>query len=139
MKQTPGKVPVLLPDRLWLLACLLLAGLWCVLASPRLGATFDEPNYLANGLKAWRSGSYSELLRQGTMPLPVDVISLPLYLLEKTRGARLRITADGSNLRLADLRAVLPWARLGTLLFAWILIVYGWLLGRHLAGLLLPW
>ena len=134
MKQTPGKVPVLLPDRLWLLACLLLAGLWCVLASPRLGATFDEPNYLANGLKAWRSGSYSELLRQGTMPLPVDVISLPLYLLEKTRGARLRITADGSNLRLADLRAVLPWARLGTLLFAWILIVYGWLLGRHLAG-----
>jgi hypothetical protein len=134
MRQTPGKVFVRLPDWLGLLACLLLAGLWCISASPRLGATFDEPNYLANGLKAWRSGSHSPLLRQGTMPLPVDVFCLPLYLREKTRGVRFHVNAGGRDLRQDDLRAVLPWARLGTLLFAWILIVYGWLLGRHLAG-----
>src|SRR5512137_2672048 len=86
MKRTARNVPILLADWGWLLACLLAAGLWCISASPRLGATFDEPNYVARGLKAWRSGSYSPLLRQGTMPLPVDVISLPLYLREKARG-----------------------------------------------------
>lgn len=135
MRKIPGTVSVRLLDRIWLLACLLLASLWCISASPRLGATFDEPNYVANGLKALRCGSYSLLLRQGTMPLPVDVMCLPLFLWEKTRGVRFHINAGGGNLRQDDLRTVLPWARLGTLLFAWILIVYGWLLGRHLAGI----
>ncbi len=136
MKRTVRKVPILFLDWSWLLACLLAAGIWCVSASPRLGATFDEPNYVARGLKAWRSGSYSQLLRQGTMPLPVDVISLPLHLSEKMRSAPYLVNVNRRDIPPGkdDLPMLLPWARLGTLLFAWILIVYGWLLGRHLAG-----
>ena len=136
MKRTRRKVFILLLDWSWLLACLLLASLWCISASPRLGATFDEPNYVGNGLRAWRSGSYSRLLRQGTMPLPVDVISLPLYISEKMREAPYFVNANRQNISPGknDLPMLLPWARLGTLLFAWILIVYGWFLGKHLAG-----
>jgi hypothetical protein len=125
-------------DRAWLLSCLLLATLWCVSASTRLSATFDEPNYVSNGLEVWRSGSYKLLMRQGTMPLPVDVISLPLHLWEKWRGTPFRIGSDvhSNPILLDDLQLLLPWARLGTLLFAWLLITYGWLMGRRLAG---PW
>lgn len=136
MKPTARMVPILFADWLWLAACLLAAGLWCVSASPRLGATFDEPNYVASGLKAWRSGSYAQLLRQGTMPLPVDAVTLPLYLSEKARNAPYAVSAKrrGSAPGEDDLPMLLPWARLGTLPFAWMLIAYGWLLGRRLAG-----
>jgi hypothetical protein len=54
--------------------------------SARLGATFDEPFYISKGLDHWRSGSYRTLMRAGTMPLPVDVQTLPLYIWERERG-----------------------------------------------------
>jgi hypothetical protein len=44
-------------DWLLLLGVIVLSGLWCVTASPRIGLTFDETNYLANGLERRRSGS----------------------------------------------------------------------------------
>ncbi len=124
-------------DWAWLVLCLLLATLWCVTASSRLSATFDEPNYVSNGLEGWRSGSYKLLMRQGTMPLPVDIISLPLYVWEKWRGTPFNVASDqrSNPIRLGDLALLLPWARLGTLVFCWLLIVYGWLLGRRLAGI----
>ncbi len=123
-------------DRTWLITCLLFATFWSVTASTKLSATFDEPNYVSNGLEGWRSGSYELLMRQGTMPLPVDVISLPLYLWEKWRGTPFRIGSDkrSNPVLLDDLSLLLPWARLGTLVFVWLLIGYGWLLGRRLAG-----
>lgn len=123
-------------DRAWLILCLLFATVWCVTASAQLSATFDEPNYVSNGLEGWRSGSYKLLMRQGTMPLPVDAISLPLYVWEKWRGVPFRIGSDSRSnpILLDDLALLLPWARLGTLIFAWLLIVYGWLLGTRLAG-----
>jgi hypothetical protein len=123
-------------QRMWLAVCLVLATLWCVTASTRLSATYDEPCYLTNGLEHWRSGSYELLMNRGTMPLPIDVISLPLYVWEKWRGTPFRMTSTkaGYPLLLDDLSLLLPWARLGTLVFLWLLIGYGWLLGKRLAG-----
>ncbi|HXT58760.1 MAG TPA: glycosyltransferase family 39 protein [Pirellulales bacterium] len=123
----PDKRPLAL-DWVWFLVCALASSSWCVSAASQLSATFDEPLYLARGLERWRTGSHSGLIRLGTMPLPVDVDTLPVYLWECWRGVRFDLSAD--------LDRILPLARLGTLLFWWGLLFYGWLAARRLAG---PW
>jgi hypothetical protein len=125
------------PDRAWLLFLLAASSLWCVTASPQIGPTFDEPNYIANGLERWRSGSYRRLMRQGTMPLPIDVATGPLYVWERWRGDPFKISSNDRSqpVTLDDLSTVLPIARLGTLPFWWLLLIYAWRLG-WLAG---PW
>src|SRR5919202_2047419 len=115
-------------DWLWLLAWGLASSAWCVTASGRLSATFDEPVYVARGLEYWRSGSHAGLMQLGTMPLPPDLETLPLYLAERWRGTRFDPEAD--------LERLLPWARAGALVFWWLLLAHGWLAGRSLAG---PW
>ncbi len=112
----------------WLLFWIVASSAWCVSASARLGATFDEPTYLNLGLENWRSGSSKRLLDLGTMPLPAHVQTLPLHLWERWCGEPL----DTSR----NLDPLLPVARLGTLPFWWLLLVYGWLAGRQMAG---PW
>ena len=76
---TPGWL-----DWLWIAA----ASLWCVTAADRLGATFDEPLYRAHGLEGWRSGGHAGLLRLGTMPLPADLQTLPIYAYERWQGVK---------------------------------------------------
>jgi hypothetical protein len=115
-------------DWLWFLLCGVASSVWCVTASGQLGATFDEPIYIARGLERWRTGSHQGLMQLGTMPLPVDLDTLPLYLWERWHG----ICLDPVE----DLPELLPWARAGTLVFWWILLWYGRLAGRDLAG---PW
>ncbi len=115
-------------DWLWLVAFGVASSAWCVTAGTRIGATFDEPLYVAKGLEGWRTGSHSGLMKVGTMPLPVDLDTLPLYLWEKIHGVRL----DPEK----HLDRLLPWARAGTLVFWWLLLVYGRLAGRQIAG---PW
>jgi hypothetical protein len=110
----------------WLLFCILTSSIWCVSASARLSATFDEPTYVALGLESWRTGSYKPLLDLGTMPLPSQVQTLPLYLWERWRGVAFDPTRDLDHL--------LPIARLGTLPFWWLLLLYGWLAGRQMGG-----
>jgi hypothetical protein len=117
-----------LVDWLWLLAWGVASSVWCVTASQKLGATFDEPVYVARGLEHWRTHSYLGLLKMGTMPLAVDLQTLPLYLWERHTG----VPFDPS----ADLGQLLPWARSGTLAFWWLLLFYGYRAGRQLAG---PW
>jgi hypothetical protein len=126
MAWTPGKERAL--DWLWFLCCGVAASLWCVTAAQDLGATFDEPPLVELGLQGWRAGSHSALLRLGTMPLPADVETLPLYLWERWHGTEL----DPVN----DLDRLLPYARAATLVFWWLLLFYGWRAGRALAG---PW
>jgi hypothetical protein len=116
-------------DWLWFLAWGLASSLWCLTASGQLGATFDEPGDLARGLEWWRTGSHRALLKVGAMPLPMDLDTLPLYLWERWHGK----TFDLVN---GDLDGPLPWARAGTLVFWWLLLAYGRLAGRHIAG---PW
>lgn len=115
-------------DACWLLVWFLLAAAWCVGAAHELGATFDEPFYVRGGLHHWRTGQCHVLTAQGTMPLPVDVATLPLYLAERWRG----VPFDPVN----DLDALLPWARAGNLLFLALLLIYAWKAGRSVAG---PW
>src|SRR5262245_66460418 len=96
-------------DWLWLLAWGVASSVWCVSAAGRLGATFDEPVYVSCGLECWRTGSHAPLMRLGTMPLPVDAETLPLYLWERWRGEPFDPEAD--------LGRLLPWARAGALPF----------------------
>lgn len=111
-----------------LLTLALVSALWCVTSAAQLSATFDEPIYLREGLARWRSGSTAVLMKYGTMPLPVDVQTFPLYCWERWRGADFDIEADFHTL--------LPWARAMTLAFWWLLLLHVWLAGRSLAG---PW
>jgi hypothetical protein len=115
-------------DWAWLLAWGLASSVWCWTAARHIGATFDEPVYVARGLDRWRTGSHQGLMQLGTMPVPVDLDTLPLYLWERWHGTRLD--------PVADLDLLLPWARAGTLVFWWLLLTYGRLAGRQLAG---PW
>lgn len=110
----------------WLLFWVIASSVWCVSASARLSATFDEPTYITLGLESWRTGSYKPLIDLGTMPLPPRVQTLPLHLWERWRG----VAFDPAW----DLDRLLPIARLGTLPFWWLLLLYGWLAGRQMAG-----
>src|SRR5579871_4194950 len=115
-------------DWLWFLVCAAASSTWCWTAAREIGATFDEPVYIRRGLDVWRTGSHQGLLQLGTMPLPVDVATLPLYLWERWHGIRLD--------PIGKLDQILPWARTGALLFWWLLLCYARLAGRELAG---PW
>jgi hypothetical protein len=113
-------------DWVWVLAFGVASSIYCLKASAHLSAVFDEPTYLNRGLERWRSGECKGLMRLGTMPLPVDVQTLPLYVWERWRGQPFDVSRDFERL--------LPVARSATLLFWWVLLIHGWLGGRHLAG-----
>ena len=115
-------------DICWFLIVAILSSAWCLSSSAKLGPTFDEPTYLDKGLHAWRTGSYKPLMKLGTMPLPINMQTLPIYVVEKWRGQPFDVDKD--------MATILPWARSVTLLFWGILLFYGMLIGRHLAG---PW
>ena len=115
-------------DVLWLLALGAASSAWCLSSSARLGATFDEPFYLDKGLHHWRTGSYKPLMTAGTMPLPVDLQTLPVYLWERQRGEAFHAYWDQPR--------ILPTARAANLVFWWLLLGYGLALGRALGG---PW
>lgn len=115
-------------DIAWLALCLGLSSAWCLTAARQLSATFDEPLYLAQGLQRWRTGSHAGLMRLGTMPLAIDWDTLPLYFYERWQGKPIDLVANFDQ--------ALIGARAAGLVFWWLLLVYGWLAGRQLAG---PW
>src|ERR1700722_13513356 len=108
-------------DILWFIAFATASSAWCIGAAAQLGPTFDEPTYLERGLKAWHAGSHTGLLELGTIPLPPDVQTLPLYLWELSQGT----VIDPQR----DLSVVLFWMRLGNLVFWWLLLWYACLTG----------
>ena len=67
-------------------------------------------------------------MKLGTMPLPIDMQTFPIYIVEKWRGEPFDVSRD--------METILPWARGVTLFFWGLLLFYGLLIGRHLAG---PW
>lgn len=115
-------------DLFWLVVCGVVSSAFIVSAASRLSATFDEPLYLQLGLTHWRTGSTHGLMRVGTMPLPVDAITLPVYAWELIRGQPFDPKLD--------IDRILPVARAGTLPFWWMLLVLGWRMARELGG---PW
>jgi hypothetical protein len=123
----PVRGPGRLANWAWLVFWGVVSSAWCVTAAGRLGATFDEPGYLARGLHFWRTGSHHPQLKLGTMPLPLDLDTLPLFVWERWHGVLLDIEG-------ADQHRFLPWARAGTLLFWWLLLFYAKRAGESLAG-----
>lgn len=115
-------------DWLWFFGWGLISSAWCLGAAAQLGATFDEPIYVSRGLSGWRNQSHKGLLVLGTMPLPIDVQTLPLYLWETCSGVPLD--------PVGDLPQLLFYARAMTMVFWWLLLLYARLAGRQLAG---PW
>ncbi len=113
-------------DALWLLVVGLASSGWCVTAVTQIGATFDEPLYVKAGLVNWRTGSNKLLMRAGTMPLPVDVQTLPVYLWERHRGQEFD--------PVQELHTVLPVCRAANLVFWWLLLFYAMRLGRTFGG-----
>jgi hypothetical protein len=59
----------------WIIA----SSAWCISASARLSATFDEPIHIRLGLESWRKGSYKSLLDLGIMPLPCHAATNDLW------------------------------------------------------------
>jgi hypothetical protein len=114
-------------DVLWFLAWAVASTAWCATAAVELGPTFDEPLYLDLGLRYWRAGNHRDLVAGGgTMPLAVDVCTLPIYVWESLSG----VPFDARS----DLERVLPVARLTMLAFWWLLLLHGWLAGKALGG-----
>ena len=113
-----------------LLAFLLVActTLWISGSSLSLSATFDEPVYLKCGLDCWANHTHKPLMRLGTMPLPVDLETLPLNLWYWWH----QTTPDFNN----DFGWMLTVARTTALLFWWNLLLQCWRLGTLIAG---PW
>jgi hypothetical protein len=115
-------------DWVWVLTWAALSSVWCAMAARQLSATFDEVGYLKVGLDRWQTGSFRQLKHMGTMPLPVDVCTLPLTLAERATGRPIDLDAD--------LAYWLPVARAAALSFWWLLLIYAWRTGNLLAG---PW
>src|SRR5262245_60128488 len=126
MKLTEASIRGRWADALWLLAFGLASSVWCVTAAAQIGVTFDEPLYVKAGLVSWRTGSNKLLMRAGTMPLPVDTQTLPVYLWERARGEPFD--------PVADLHTVLPVCRGVNLVFWWLLLLYTMRLGRTFGG-----
>jgi hypothetical protein len=113
-------------DLAWLLVCAAASSVWMATAAHRLSPTFDEPLYLRSGLECWRQGHAMPLLVHGVMPLPMEVGTLPAFLVEQSRGQPFNADAEWPSL--------LPWARITLLPFWWVLLGHGFLLGRRLGG-----
>jgi len=125
MKPAANRSETLL-DALWLFFLIAASSVWCVTAAHSLSATFDEPTYLQAGLDCWRGGTYKPLMRLGTMPLAIDVQTLPLYVWERMHGTRIDLVRD--------IDWILTWARAGTLVFWGILLVYVFRTAKSIAG-----
>jgi hypothetical protein len=95
-------------------------------STAQLSATFDEPFYLEAGLTSWRTGSNKLLMKAGTMPAPIDLQTLPLFLRERSRGEPFDPKRDFGEM--------LPVARRMTLVFWFTLLAYGLKLGTLLGG-----
>jgi hypothetical protein len=111
-------------ENLLILAWCLVSTAWCAAAGHALGPTFDEPFYIQAGLKNWRDLNHRELLTQGTMPLAAEVQTLPLFV------AELCGVADPS----ANWLDWLPIARLGTIVFWWLLLFASYRLAALYGG-----
>ncbi len=116
---------------LWLVFWCVLGSLWCVSSGTRIGPTYDEPFYLEEGLRIWRTVQPGGLLQKGTMPLPIVVTTAPVRAWELLRGKPIDLTTEFHD--------AIALARPATLVFWWLLVVYGSLLARRVGGPLAGW
>ncbi len=110
-----------LTDLVWLGAILWGSSIFVAETSSQLSATFDETFYLKSGMTFWRDRTNAELMRAGTMPLPMHVQSLPVYLWEQFREKPFDTTEDYGQ--------ILSVMRSTNLLFWWLMLVYVYRMG----------
>lgn len=124
-------------DALWLVALAAWSAAWCLTAAPKNGITYDEPFYLDAGLESWRGWQREDghtpgwrheyAATHGVMPLPPDLLAIPLYVQEVRTGKP--HTSPWKQARVG-------WARKVTLGWFWLLLFSAWRLGRDAGG---PW
>lgn len=124
-------------DALWLALLAGWSAAWCLTASPEVGVTYDEPFYLDAGLEAWRGWvredgkprrfDHEYAAVHGVVPLPPDLVTIPLFIRERQAGKPFK--SEEKIDRLHGARAV-------TLGWFWLLIGSAWRLGRAAGG---PW
>lgn len=100
--------------------------LWIMGSSSRLSATFDEPVYLKCGLDCWKNHTHKPLMRLGTMPLPVDLETLPLHIWFSFTGNSM----DWEK----DFGWMLAVARTAAIVFWWNLLFQCFRLGNRVGG-----
>ncbi len=120
------KSSIPLRDFIWLAAILWGSSLLVYETSKQLSATFDETFYMKCGLTFWRERTNAELMRAGTMPLPVHVQSLPVYLVEQFREKPFDLTEDYGT--------ILSYMRATNLIFWGLLLIYVFRLGFWYGG-----
>src|SRR4029077_11398633 len=81
-------------DWIWLVVWGVVSSAWCLGAAQQLGATWDETPDVVRGMEWWHDGSHRSLLKEGTMPLPMDVATLPIYLWECWTGRQPDLAHD---------------------------------------------
>ncbi len=113
-------------DVAWFLFFAIASSVYCLSAVRHLSATFDEPGYVVDGLERWRSGSYDTLMKWGTMPLPVDLATLPLYLKERWTGGKFDPVADFDRM--------IAITRSTNLIFWWLILGAAWLCASQIGG-----
>jgi hypothetical protein len=96
----------------WCLAFVVFSTIWCWLTAWSIGPTFDEPTYVFGGLANLRLFTHKNLLDLGTMPLPPEVQTLPLMLLQWI--FRVRVVDAPTEW--------LPIARMTSIVFWWLLL-----------------
>ena len=114
---------------LWGVAAI--TGFVIIWGSLAVGPTFDEPTYLECGLKGWREGTHKPLMRLGTMPLPVDLSTLPLAIIEWSG-------IHSWNLK-QDFDHALRIARAASIVFWWLLLIVVFGVARNLCGRTVAW
>ncbi len=100
--------------------------MWILISSSQLSASFDEPVYLKCGLDCWANHTHKPLMRLGTMPLPVDVATLPIHLWYSWSGK----APDWE----VDFGWMLAVARTTSLIFWWNLLLQCFRLGSKIGG-----
>jgi hypothetical protein len=110
----------------WCVLCGAFATAWCWSAGHAIGPTYDEKFYIQGGLNNWRNWNHRELLTQGVMPLATEVQTFPLRL------AEVFASVDPSE----NWLEWLPTARLGTIVFFWLLLWSAYQLGSLYSGTL---
>ncbi len=113
-------------DVVWVVFWTAFGGIMANSAARHLSGTFDESFYLRAGLQHWRTGSTFDLMRAGTMPLPVDAETFAPYVWERMRGREWNLDTEFDQ--------ALAMARIGNLVFWFLLLVYGWRIARSLGG-----
>ena len=117
---------ILFRDYLWLFVALGLSSAWCLTAGQRLGATFDEPVYLQRGTRRLADGqpSWAAAFRHHAAAWRcANAAAL-------SHRARVGTAVEPGH----RLFAALVIARAMTLLFWWLLLIYGFRAGRMIGG-----